>query len=76
MTMTEQNDSQRGPRILIIMAAFVVIIWGIYQAQVVLVPFLVSVFLAVIGLRRSSPAETHSIGHRGIARRRESSVFS
>jgi predicted PurR-regulated permease PerM len=48
MTMTEQNDSQRGPRILIIMAAFVVVIWGIYQAQAVLVPFLVAVFLAVI----------------------------
>jgi predicted PurR-regulated permease PerM len=47
--MIEQIDSQRGARTLIIMAAFVVIIWGIYQAQVVLVPFLVSVFLAVIG---------------------------
>jgi AI-2 transport protein TqsA len=47
--MTEQSDSHRGTRILVILAALVIIIWGIYQAQSVLVSFLVSVFLAVIG---------------------------
>lgn len=48
--MSAQGNEQRGVRILLIMAALVVIIWGIYQAQSVLVPFLVSVFLAVMGI--------------------------
>ncbi len=47
--MTEQSDSHRGARILVIVAALVIIIWGIYQAQSVLVWFLVSVFLAILG---------------------------
>jgi AI-2 transport protein TqsA len=47
--MATQDNKQRGVRFLFIMAALVIIIWGIYQAQSVLVPFLVSVFLAVIG---------------------------
>jgi AI-2 transport protein TqsA len=47
--MTEQSDSYRGTRILVIIAALVVIIWGIYQAQSVLEWFVVSIFLAVIG---------------------------
>jgi AI-2 transport protein TqsA len=47
--MTEQSDPHRGTRMLVTLAALVIIIWGIYQAQSVLVSFLVSVFLAVIG---------------------------
>ena len=47
--MTEQGESNRGIRVLVITAALVVIIWGIYQAQTILVWLLVSVFLAVIG---------------------------
>ena len=48
--MTEQKDSQRTLSFLAILAAIVVIIWGIYQARSVLVLFLVSVFLAVLGM--------------------------
>ena len=47
--MTDQSDSQSGTRFLIIAATSVIIIWGIYQAQSVVVLFLVSGFLAVIG---------------------------
>jgi AI-2 transport protein TqsA len=47
--MAARGNEQGGVRILLIVAALVVIIWGIYQAQSVLVPFLISVFLAVIG---------------------------
>ena len=47
--MTEQNNSQQGIRFLIIAAALVIIIWGINQAQSVLVSFLVAVFLAMLG---------------------------
>jgi AI-2 transport protein TqsA len=47
--MTEQNNSQQGIRFLIIAAAIVIIIWGINQAQSVLVSFLVAVFFAIIG---------------------------
>ncbi|HXY53765.1 MAG TPA: AI-2E family transporter [Nitrospirota bacterium] len=47
--MNEQSGSQRGTRILVIVAAFVIIIWGIYQAQPVLVWLLFSVFLAILG---------------------------
>lgn len=47
--MTDQNTSHRIMRLLIIAAAIVVIIWGINQAQSVVVLFLVSFFLAVIG---------------------------
>ncbi len=47
--MTEQSDSQRGIRFLVIAAALVIIIGGINQAQSALASFLVAVFLAVIG---------------------------
>lgn len=47
--MTEQNTSQQGIRILVIAAALVIIIGGINQAQSVLVPFLLAVFLAMLG---------------------------
>ena len=47
--MTDQSKAYRGTRILVIAASFVIIIWGIYQAQSVLILFLVSCFLAVIG---------------------------
>jgi AI-2 transport protein TqsA len=47
--MTEQNNSSRGVRILIGAAAFVIIIAGINFAQSVVVLFLVSIFLAILG---------------------------
>jgi AI-2 transport protein TqsA len=47
--MTDQSNAHRGTRLFIIAGAFVLIIWGINQAQSVVVVFLVSVFLAVIG---------------------------
>jgi predicted PurR-regulated permease PerM len=47
--MTDQNDSHRGIRLLIIAATLVIILWGINQAQSVVALFLVSAFLAVIG---------------------------
>jgi len=47
--MTEKSNSERGFRFLVIAAALVIIIWGINQAQSVLVSFLVAVFLAMLG---------------------------
>lgn len=47
--MTHHSNPHRGTRLLTIAATFVIIIWGINQAQSVLVLFLVSFFLAVIG---------------------------
>src|SRR5512143_3901866 len=47
--MTEQSNSQRGIRFVVIAAALVIIIGGINQAQSVLVSFLVAVFLAMLG---------------------------
>jgi len=47
--MTEQSNSQRGIRFLLIAAALVIIIGGVNQAQSALASFLVAVFLAVIG---------------------------
>jgi AI-2 transport protein TqsA len=47
--MTEQFNSQRGIRFLVIAAALVIIIGGINLAQSVLVSFLVAVFLAMLG---------------------------
>jgi AI-2 transport protein TqsA len=47
--MTELINSQRGVRFLVIAAALVIIIGGINQAQAVLVPFLLAVFLAMLG---------------------------
>jgi predicted PurR-regulated permease PerM len=47
--MTEKSDSLGGTRLLIMAAAFVIIIYGINQAQSVVSLFLVSVFLTLIG---------------------------
>jgi AI-2 transport protein TqsA len=47
--MAEQSNSYRGMRILISIAAFVIIIAGINLAQSAIVLFLVSVFLALLG---------------------------
>jgi AI-2 transport protein TqsA len=47
--MTEESHLYRGTRVLVIIAALVIIIGGVNQAQPVLVMFLVSIFLAVIG---------------------------
>ncbi|MGA9363477.1 MAG: AI-2E family transporter [Bacteroidota bacterium] len=47
--MAEQSNPLRGTRFLVIVAALVIIIWGINQAQSVLVLVLGSVFLAVVG---------------------------
>jgi len=47
--MTEKISSHSGTRLLVIAAALVIIIWGINQAQSVLVSFLVAVFFAIIG---------------------------
>lgn len=47
--MTEQTTSYRGTHYLVIGAALVIIIAGIYQARSILALFLVAVFLAVIG---------------------------
>jgi predicted PurR-regulated permease PerM len=47
--MTEQSDSLRGMHIIVIAAALVVIIAGINLAQSVVVLFLLSIFLALIG---------------------------
>jgi AI-2 transport protein TqsA len=47
--MTERSSSQQGIRFLFIAAALVIIIWGINQAQSVLMSLLVAVFLALLG---------------------------
>ena len=47
--MTEQNNSSHGMRIIISVAAFVIIMAGINLAQSVVVLLLVSVFLAILG---------------------------
>jgi AI-2 transport protein TqsA len=49
--MTVKSDSGRGirPGFLVIAAALVIIIWGINQAQSVLVSLLVAIFLAMLG---------------------------
>jgi AI-2 transport protein TqsA len=47
--MADERDAHRGTGLLIIVATWVIIIWGIYQAQSVVVLFLVSGFLAIIG---------------------------
>lgn len=47
--MTKQNNPQQGIRFLVTVAALVIIIVGINQAQSVLVAFLVAVFLAMLG---------------------------
>jgi AI-2 transport protein TqsA len=47
--MIIKDDPDRGLRLLVIVAALVIIVQGISQAQSVLASFLVAVFLAVIG---------------------------
>lgn len=47
--MTEKSSSHDGARSIVIVAASVIIIWGISQAQSVMLLSLVSVFLAIIG---------------------------
>ena len=47
--MAEKTDPHRGTRLLIIAATLVIILWGINQAQSVVVLFLVAAFLAAIG---------------------------
>ncbi len=47
--MNDLSSSFAGTRYIIIAAMFVIILWGITQAQSVVVLFLVAVFLAVIG---------------------------
>lgn len=47
--MTEQGKYGGGTSFLVPAAALVIIMWGIYQAQSIVVALLVSVFLAVIG---------------------------
>ena len=47
--MSEQSTSDRGTRLLVMSAALVVIIYGIYQAQSIVALLLFSVFLALIG---------------------------
>jgi AI-2 transport protein TqsA len=47
--MTDKSDSLGGTRLLIIVATLVIIIWGINQAQSVVVLLLVSAFLAALG---------------------------
>ncbi len=47
--MNEQDDSHRGTRVLVIVAALAIIAGGIHQAQSVLISILIAVFLAAIG---------------------------
>ena len=47
--MIDKNDSHRGTRFIVIMAAIVIIVYGINQAQTVVSLFLVSLFLALLG---------------------------
>jgi predicted PurR-regulated permease PerM len=47
--MSEKNINQRGTSFLVVTASLVIIIWGIVQAQSVIVLMLIALFLAVIG---------------------------
>ena len=47
--MSESTQPSQGSRILFVLAGLVIVVWGIYAAQSVLLPFLVAIFLAVIG---------------------------
>ncbi len=47
--MTDQSVPHRGTRLLMIAASVVIILWGLHQAQSIVVLMLVSLFLAVIG---------------------------
>jgi len=46
--MLEKSTGHRGTSFLIVAASLVILIWGIVQAQSVIVPMLVALFLAVI----------------------------
>ena len=48
--MTETPRPQNGPRFLLTVAALIVIVAGLQAAETVIVPFLVSVFLAMLGI--------------------------
>ncbi|HAK60655.1 MAG TPA: hypothetical protein DCO77_09770 [Nitrospiraceae bacterium] len=47
--MSEGTQPSQGSRILFVLAGLVIVVWGIHAAQSVLLPFLVAIFLAVIG---------------------------
>ncbi|MBN1399162.1 MAG: AI-2E family transporter [Bacteroidetes bacterium] len=47
--MEKKNAAQDGTNLLVIIASLVIIVWGIIQAQSVLVLLLAALFLAVIG---------------------------
>lgn len=47
--MSDKNNFQHGASFFVIAASLVIIIWGIVQAQSVLVLMLVAIFLAIIG---------------------------
>jgi len=47
--MDKKDNTRQGTSVLIIAASLVIIVWGIVQAQSVLVLMLVALFLAVIG---------------------------
>ena len=48
--MSDQSHSAQGTQFLFVIAALVIIIWGFTLAQSVIVLFLVSAFLAVLGI--------------------------
>jgi len=48
-SMNEKNNTQRRTSFLVVAASLVIIVWGIVQAQSILVLMLVALFLAVIG---------------------------
>lgn len=47
--MTDQSHSHQGTQFLFVTASLVIIVWGLTLAQSVIMLFLVSVFLAVLG---------------------------
>lgn len=59
--MSDPLPSHAGLRLLLMVAAAVVILWGLHQAQSVVVLLLVSVFLAVL-----ATVPVHWMGRRGV----------
>ena len=49
--MTKETSTPQGLRILLTLAAIVVVIAGVREARELLVPFLLSGFIAIIGRR-------------------------
>jgi AI-2 transport protein TqsA len=47
--MPEKSNIQRGTSLLVVAASFVIIIWGVVQAQSFIVFILIALFLSVIG---------------------------